>query len=147
MYTHAGSVVDTSVSMSPNESCLVVSVNCVLLVMEYVLCWPAIPGHWACPGVWLINPITLQWRKLIVPFASRNELQITSWLGVGLCVNFFFPMLVFCLFCTCAGLMCAVKSLCEFIYVSALLCLENTVYILGIIHYLWLFLPPSNINL
>lgn len=36
--------------------------------MESVLCLPAIPGHGASPGVWLIDPARLHWRKLIFAF-------------------------------------------------------------------------------
>lgn len=149
MYTHSGSVVDTSVSMSPNESCVVVSVDYVLLVMESVLCWPAIPGHWACPGVWLIDPITLQWRKLIVPFSSRYKLQITSWLGVGLCVNFSLYASILSDLYLCRSYMCCQESLwvhiCFSPVVSGKHSLHTWNYPLPLA--LKIFLPPSNINL
>lgn len=51
--------------------------------MEFVLCWPTIPGYEACPSVWWIYAVTLHWRKLIFIFASSNLLQTSSWLGVG----------------------------------------------------------------
>lgn len=33
--------------------------------MEFVLCWLTSPGHRVCPGVWLMDTVTLPWRKLI----------------------------------------------------------------------------------
>lgn len=33
-----------------------------------LLCWLTTPGNGACLGVWLIHPVTLHWRILILPF-------------------------------------------------------------------------------
>lgn len=35
-------------------------------VIEFVLCWPASPGHGAYPEVWLIYPVRLHWKKLLI---------------------------------------------------------------------------------
>lgn len=37
---------------------------------EFVLCWSTIPGHGACPGIWLTYPVTVQWEKLILPLPA-----------------------------------------------------------------------------
>lgn len=38
-------------------------------------------------GVWLIDPVTLLWRKLLFCFPETfNQLQIGPWLGLGLCI-------------------------------------------------------------
>ena len=37
-------------------------------IMDSILCWPTIPGHGPCSGVWLINPVTLYLGKLIFSF-------------------------------------------------------------------------------
>lgn len=44
------------------------------------------PGHGVCFGVWLINPMTLHWRKLIFPL-SVSILVRDSWLEMRLCVQ------------------------------------------------------------
>jgi hypothetical protein len=43
--------------------------------MEFVLCWPTIPGHAACT-----DEISLE--KTYFSYSSNYQLQTTSWLGV-----------------------------------------------------------------
>lgn len=44
---------------------------------ESNLCWSTGPGCGACPGVWLIYPVSLRRRKLISPFpADINRKQL-----------------------------------------------------------------------
>lgn len=56
--------------------------------MKSILYWTTIPEHEACPGVWLVYPVSLHWRKLISPSLGTYLLQIVSQLGVGLCAHF-----------------------------------------------------------
>lgn len=46
-----------------------------------LMSWPSPPGDRACPGVCLINPARLPWRKVIFPLAGRYPLPTASWLG------------------------------------------------------------------
>lgn len=68
----------------------------------------------ACPGVLWIYPVTLHWENSF-PFASRYQLQIASWLGLGLHVYFAPSLLRSCLAWTYTEVVCA-TSLCEFIF-------------------------------
>lgn len=69
--------------------------------MDSLFCWPTTSGHGACLGVWLINPGTLHWRRLIFTF-PRYHLEIDSKWGEKL-----FPLhislLGICLVWVCAG--------------------------------------------
>lgn len=38
----------------------------------------------ACPGVWLIDVVTLHWRNWFSPSQQVSQLQTVSWLGWGL---------------------------------------------------------------
>lgn len=63
-------------------------------------------------------------EKIDFPLPRRYQLQIASWLGVGLCVYFFFSVLGLCLVCM---LYACHHSLCEFMCGSILLYLEDQV--------------------
>lgn len=55
---------------------------------EFVLFWPIILQPEACPGEWLIYPVSLHWRK---PISLSQELSITNsflFEGVGFCAHF-----------------------------------------------------------
>lgn len=47
-------------------------------IIEPVLCCLATPDHGSCPSMYLIHPMTLYWRKMIFPFPSGYQLQMTS---------------------------------------------------------------------
>lgn len=51
--------------------------------MEYIFCLLLTSWRRACPGMWLISPRTVHWRKLF-PFPTVNLLQTKSQLEVGL---------------------------------------------------------------
>lgn len=51
-----------------------------------LLCGPAIPGHGACPAVWVIHPVALRWRNRF-GFSQQISIAIASWEGVGFCVH------------------------------------------------------------
>lgn len=57
--------------------------------IEFILgCIPT-AGYGACPEVQLINAVRLHWRKNNFSVASRFQIQIASWLGLG--VHVYFP--------------------------------------------------------
>lgn len=89
--------------------------------MEFVLCWLLIHGYEILPWVWFIykNPL----KQTDFPFANWYQFQIASWWGVESHVHFPHSVMGSCLLWTCACLVCA-ASICEFVYVSVLLCLE-----------------------
>lgn len=37
------------------------------ITVEFVLCWPASPGHQTCPEVWLKYPVRFHWKTPILP--------------------------------------------------------------------------------
>lgn len=45
--------------------------------LDFVLCWPTAAGHEACPEIWLLYPVRLQWESDF-SFASGYRLQIAS---------------------------------------------------------------------
>lgn len=49
-----------------------------------VLYWPTTSEHGAYTSMWLICPVSFHYKRLIFPFPSRCQLQISSWLGIGL---------------------------------------------------------------
>lgn len=57
--------------------------------VESILCWPPSPGHEDCPGLWLVHPLALHWRKLIV-LSQQVKIAKHFLLRVGLCVCFSF---------------------------------------------------------
>lgn len=65
--------------------------------LQFVLCWPPTPEHGAWPGVRLIYPMTLHWRKPTFPVPSRRPLWITSGLRIRLWVHFSLSVLGLCL--------------------------------------------------
>lgn len=77
------------------------------------------------------------------------QLQITPWLRVGNCAYSIFSLMGFYLAWTCVGLVCVIScAVCEFICMSALLCLEDTIYRvhpppLALTIYLWPSAPKS----
>lgn len=78
--------------------------------------------------------MTFRWKTLISPFASRYELQIVSWLGVGLWSS----VLQFCLVWACAAFVCSVcHVLCEIISSIG----SGRCCFLGLIHNPWLLKP------
>lgn len=97
---------------------------------------PTIHGcHKAYTGVWLIYPVTLYWKKTDFPFPSRHQLQIVSWLRVGLlCLN----AKIFALFnpvhalCVLSIVTVSVNLYWKSPVVSGRICF------LGVIHHLWL---------
>lgn len=74
----------------------------------------------ACPGVWLIYPVTLRWRKRIFFFSLCQLVSTAHSFKVH------FPLLVLELVCLePVQVLCAAVSL--YVFASALLCLEDTV--------------------
>lgn len=76
-------------------------------------------------------PSEITWKKTDFPFPRRYQLQMASWLAVGLCIHFPFLLEVclgvnVCRFCRCYNSLC----------VSFLLCLEDVVSL--VFSYLWL---------
>lgn len=51
--------------------------------MQFVCIGQLLLGMGAAPGVWLIHPAMLFWGKTDFPFASGDQLQITSRLRLG----------------------------------------------------------------
>ena len=81
--------------------------------------------------------ITTLEKTVFLTFSSRHQLQIGSWLGMGLCVSLSFSALRFCLARICTGLACVCcHGLSEF------MCISSTVSgrrcFLGITHHFFL---------
>lgn len=89
---------------------------------ESYFCWPTTPEHRPCSVVWLIDQVSLHWRKLTFSFpadisyiASWSEgcLRPLSLLSVGV----FSGLNLYRSWACC-------QSLCEFVCVTSLLCLS-----------------------
>jgi hypothetical protein len=105
--------------------------------IKFVLCCVTPLGHGACPGVQLIDPVTLHWRRQLFPSVSDYHLQIALWLRVG-CPCLLPSLsagtlsgLSLCGPCACCHSLC--KLLCASV---SPVCLEDTVS--SVIPYLWL---------
>jgi hypothetical protein len=61
--------------------------------LKSVLCWSAISGHGACPGLCLIYPKILLSKKVFFLLLSRYHLEIAFWLEVGT-MSVYFPFSV-----------------------------------------------------
>jgi hypothetical protein len=49
---------------------------------------------WACPGVWLIHPVTLNWRQLIFLFSQQVSVANSFLVRGEPCVHIPFLVLV-----------------------------------------------------
>lgn len=58
---------------------------------ELNLCWQSIAGHRACPSMWFIYPMRLNWKKLNFPLCGL-QLGAASWLGLR--THVLFPLSV-----------------------------------------------------
>lgn len=110
---------------------------------ELALCWPDILWFGDCPGVWLIYPVTLHWRKLFFLLPSGVASRSLCSNGRSFCLpllsadtqsSFLYRSYV-CSHC-----------LCVFICLSVLLCMEDNVSESSITSDLYLFclLIPLN---
>lgn len=80
-----------------------------------------IPQHRACHGMWLIYPVTEHWRNLLSLYKETTIANRFLFMARTL---YLFPPLSAGILC---GLnLCGSYSICEFIYASVLLCLEDS---------------------
>jgi len=63
--------------------------------VEYAWCWPAIPEQDTVCPVWLIQLVSRHLEKPDFPSPSRYQMQIASWLSIGLCAHFSFSKMGF----------------------------------------------------
>lgn len=96
--------------------------------VESILCWPTSPSHEDCPGLWLVHPLTLHWRKLICPFPAGVDCQMLLVKSGTVCLllllwSGIFSGLNLCRVCSCY------TCLCESTCVLVLLCLEDTIFL------------------
>lgn len=88
--------------------------------------WSYIVGQVTCPCVWFVQPVRLRWRKLILSF--QIVVKWSQLVGQGWEIISSFP--IQCWDLICLGAMqrfCRCHCLCEFFYVSVLLCQEGIV--------------------
>lgn len=93
--------------------------------MESVLCRPTSPEHGACPGMRLVDPVTFHWD---VPFPADVSCKWLLGQGGTLCTLSLLNAGILSelnLCRSCSGC----HSLCTFRCISALFCLEDTVFL------------------
>lgn len=89
--------------------------------MEFDLCRPAIPEHGACPGVWVTYRCVGEGWYV---FSQRVSAEIVCWFEVALCAGILSSLNL------CRS-WAYFRHLCEFIWASSLLWLEDTVSLLS----------------
>lgn len=104
--------------------------------IEFVLCWwSSTAGHEVHSYMVFVHPVRLCWRKQIFPLQA-----IINWiylLGQGQRLVSISHLSSWSHLTSTAGPAYA-ASLCEFICVSALLCLEGLIHFLDVFHLFWL---------
>lgn len=98
------------------------------------VCWPSIAGPGACPKVWLVYPVRLFWKELSFQLEAVISCR-RLWVRNGGSSPFPLSELRF----ICADPVHA-ASLCKFICISVLLCLDGLVSLVSLI-------PTSSWNL